>query len=428
MATKLTVYNEVMRELGSHPLANTTDANTRLTALEGAFTPAVEYMLSKMDWNFARRRAVLTGVADTSFSPYAYRYSRPSDYLRKIWVKTSANDEFQIEHTESGAVLYGFATTGLMEYMSDHADNYDPANWPPQFTRCLVLYLTLLAGPKLARTGDDDAKSWYSKLEIALNDAERQEAVYAINTQITASRVPVLRRAIEMLGQQLAGTVAINTKVDELRWAMNKAFDHTVRYVLEQAAWNFASKRALYQNGATGDANIPTENVVGIIEGYSVAPDASADVPSVAGFDYSYALPDDFLHKIWIKAHINDYYECAHQRLGGYMFTNQDPCIMEYVAEDTFTTDPDNWPATFLETVAAYLAFTVMPEFVIEENGKGKGRISAPQIKDRLEGNYLRKLSDAKVKDAIQQQPYMIPPGRFVQARMGGTNGLRRLN
>ncbi len=428
--TKLIVYNEVMRELGSHPLADTTTANTRLTALEGAFNHAVEYMLGKVDWNFARRRATLTGVADTSFLPYTYRYSRPSDYLRKIWVKETANDEFQIEHTETGAVLYGFASTGLMEYMSDHADNYDPTNWPPQFTRCLVLYLTLLVGPKIARTGDDDAKSWYNKLDMALAEAERQEAVYAINTQIVAARVPVLRRAIEMLGQQLAGSVAINTRVDELRWAMNKSFDHTVRYVLEQAAWNFASKRAVCSNGADGDDNIPIEGVFGIIEGYSIAPASEdSEPPSISGFSFSYPLPTDFRHKIWIKGDVAHDFECRHQRLGGYMFTNNDPCIMEYVAEDSYTTDPDNWPATFMEVVASYLALTVAPELVVDEGGKG-GRIKAPQIREKLEALYSRKLSDAKTKDAIQQEPKTIPLGRFARSRFGsiGTTSVRRYN
>ncbi len=89
--TKLIVYNEVMRELAGHPLANLTNVNTRLSELNGAFDHAVEYMLSKADWGFARRRATLTGVSDSAFPPYTYRYSKQSDYLRKCWLKTAAN-------------------------------------------------------------------------------------------------------------------------------------------------------------------------------------------------------------------------------------------------------------------------------------------------------------------------------------------------
>lgn len=428
--TKLIVYNDTLRELGSHPLANTSSTNTRLQELDGAFNHAVEYILSRVDWNFARRRATLTGSADTSFSPYTYRYARPSDYLRKVWIKTAADDEFQIDHAETAAVTYGFLSTALLEYMSDHADNYEPANWPPQFTRCIVLYLAMLVGPKLGRTGDDDAKSWYQKLDVALSEAQRVEAVYTVNGQISTTRIPVIRRAVELLGQQITGMTTLNSRIDELRWSMNKAWTHSVRYCLEQGAWNFAAKRAVLDDAATGDANIPSQSVSGVIEGYSVGPAASTtDTISISGFDYSYPLPTDFLHKIWIKSNVAHDFECRHQRLGGYMFTNDDPCVMEYVAEDSYTTDPDNWPATFMEVVASYLALTVAPELVVDEGGKG-GRIKAPQIREKLEALYSRKLSDAKTKDAIQQEPKTIPLGRFARSRFGsiGTTSVRRYN
>lgn len=232
-----------------------------------------------------------------------------------------------------------------------------------------------------------------------------------------------------MLGQQIAGTTLVNSRIDELRWAMDKAWTHSLRYLLEQGAWNFAAKRAVFQNGANGDDNIPTENVTGIIEGYSVEPAISTTPPAISSYSYSFPLPADFRHKIWIKSSVSHDFECGHQRLGGFMFTSHDPCIMEYVAEDAFTTDPANWPATFMEAMASYLAFTVAPELVVDDSGKG-GRIMAPQLRDKLEGLYLRKLSDAKTKDAIQQEPRTIPLGRFARARMGqiGTTSIRRYN
>ena len=340
--TKLIVYNDTLREIGGSPLADIVTTNTKLTELNGAFNHAVEYLLSKVDWNFAKRRASLTGVSDTSFTPYTYRYARPSDYLRKVWIKTAADDEFQIPHTESGAVIYGFESAAKMEYISDHADNYDPANWPPQFTRCMVLYLALLVGPKLARTGDNEAKSWNDKLSAALSEAETQEAVFAINAQIATERNTTMRRAIEILGQQLAGSVNINNRIDQLRWSMNKAWTHTVRYVLSEGAWNFATKRAVFQNGEAGDANVPADSIEGITEGYSVGPADEDDPIEISGFDYSFPLPSDFLHKIWIKGDVSHDRECDHQMMGGYIFLNTDPAVMEYIAESSYTIDPDN--------------------------------------------------------------------------------------
>ena len=417
--TKIIVYNDVLREIGSHPLADLVSTNTRLTELDGRFNHAVEYLLAKVDWNFAKRRASLTGVSDTSFTPYTYRYSRPSDYLRKVWIKTAADDEFQIPHTESGAVIYGFESAAKMEYVSDHADNYDPANWPPQFTRCMVLYLALLVGPKLARTGDNEAKSWNEKLGAALSDAESQEAVFAINAQIATNRTTTMRRAIELLGQQLAGTVNLNNRVDQLRWSMNKAWTHTVRYVLSEGAWNFATKRALYKNAEAGDANVPADTVDGIIEGYSVGPADDEDPIDISGYDYSYPLPTDFLHKIWIKGAVAHDLECDHQIMGQHIFTNYDPAILEYIAENTDTTDPDNWPPLFLDAIAAHLALTVAPAFVIEDSGRGKARITQNGVRQKLEQVYRDKLADAKMKDAIQQYPKATPLGKFARARFG---------
>lgn len=429
--TKLIVYNDVLRELGSHPLSSISDTNggTRLQELNGAFDHAVEYMLAKVDWNFARRRATLTGTADTAFSPYTYRYARPSDYLRKVWIKSAASDDFQIDHAESGAVFYAFSSTALMEYMSDTSSNYEPANWPPQFTRCIVLYLALLVGPKLGRTGDDDAKGWYQKLDMALADAERQEAVYTVNAQIDSDRIPTIRRAIEILGQQTVGTVALNSKLDELRWAMNRAWDDCFAYVLAQGAWNFATKRALFSDGAEADANVPSDEVRGIIEGYSVGTVTDAEDPALAGFTYGYPLPTDFAHKVWIRATVNDDFECTHQIMADYIFTNEDPCVMEYIASDSFTEDPANWPHLFREAVAAYLALSVAPELVIAEGSKG-ARVQNANARDRLEAQFMRKLSDAKMKDAIQQEPKTIPLGRFARARFGsiGTTSIRRYN
>lgn len=431
--TKLIVYNDTLREIGGHPLADLVTANTSLQTLEGAFPHAVEYLLGRVDWNFARRRATLTGVSDTSFSPYTYRYARPSDYLRKLWLKTAATDEFQINHAESGAVIYGFEATALLEYISDHSDNYDPVNWPPHFTRCVVLYLALLVAPKLARVGQDDAAASYQKLDIALADAERAEAVFNSSEQIPADRLQILRRAMEIMGQVYTGSMPLHAQADQLRYQMNRAWGDALSFVLEQAAWNFATKRALLTTGADAGDVMPGEEVGGIIEGYSVEGgpgngESPFDQYAFAGFKFAWYLPDDFRHKIWLKNSASHDTEIDYQIIRDAIFTNRDPCVLEYIAEDEWTTDPDNWPYTFRETMAARLAFMVVPDLLIEQDSKGRGRIKADGLRDKLETYYLRSLGDAKIKDAIQQAVKTIPLGRFARARQGsiGATSLRR--
>lgn len=428
--TRLIVFNDVLREIASQPLLNLTTPNTRLQELDGAFDHAVEYQLSKLDWAFARRRATLTGVSDTSFPPYTYRYTKPSDYLRKCWIKLDAADEQQISHAEVGAVFYGFEPTALIEYVSDHADNYDPANWPPHFTRCMVLYLAQLVAPKLARAGSGDVGMLEGKMQAALAEAEGFEAVFFINAQIPANRLPVMRRALEFMGQVLAGSVPVMSQADKLRWHMNQSWDHCLKYLLELGAWNFATRRVILTGGTEP---VPGDTVSDIIEGYSLPPaeaPAPSNLPDMAGYDYGYNLPDDFLHKIWIKADANRDLECDHQFMRDAVYTNAQPVVMEYIAWDDDSTNPGEWSANFLEAMAAYLALTVSPELVIEQGAKNI-RIAANDIRQKLEAVWMDKLSDAKLRDAIQQYPENIPVGSFVRARRGsiGTTGmLKRLN
>jgi hypothetical protein len=421
MATtsKLIVYNDALRELGSHPLANLTTPNTRLQELDGAFPHAVEYTLSRIDWNFCRRRATLTGVIDAAHPPFTHRYVRPSDYLRKVWIKVAADDEFSAEHAEVGAVFYGFNPTVLIEYMSDGASNYEPVNWPPQFTRSLVVYLAMLCAPKLARAGDDIA-ALYQKLDVALDGARAQEAVFIANSQIQKGRLPVLRRAIEMLGQQTAGTVVVSSHLDQLRWQMNRNWTHAVRYILEQDSWSFATKRALLTSGRDPDEVMPSGEYASIVEGYSVdGVEPVTALPRLSDFSYGFHLPDDYLHKVWAKTNASAYDEIDHQIIGMMLFAPSEPVLLEYIGQDAELIEPAAWSAVFTEAVAAYLALMIAPELVIENDGKN-GRINAPQIRDRLMVNYERKLSDARMRDAVQQQIAMTPPGRFIRARMGG--------
>ncbi len=430
LTSKLIVFNEALRMLGAHPLANLTTANVALAELNGAFDHAVEYVLSRRDWNFARRRDTLTSTPDTSFPPYTHRFTRPTDYLRKCWLKADASDEFQIAHAEAGVAIYAFDTIAVIEYVSDATDNYDPVNWPPQFTQCMAIYLAILVGPKVARAGSAEVGELYSQLSVAISEAEDQEAVFTINVDIPTARQPTIRRALEILSQVYSGSPAMQSQGDHFRWLMYKSWDHAVSYVLERGAWNFATKRVLYVDGAAGDDVVPTDSVAGIIEGFSVGPDTSTATDyDISGYLYGYPIPDDFRHKIWLKAYANADLECDHQRMGGYYFTNFDPCFLEYIAETDYTTTPTNWPAVFLECVAARLALSVTPHLRIEQ-GKQRASVKADQLRDALDRHWLRTLSEAKNSDAMQQQAKVVPVGAFVRARRGGigTSSIRRYN
>src|SRR5690606_28430676 len=89
-----------------------------------------------------------------------------------------------------------------------------------------------------------------------------------------------------------------------------------------------------------------------IIEGYSVGPadspaESSSSLPDMAGYEYGYNLPDDFLHKIWIKGDANHDLECDHQFMRDAVYTNREPVVLEYIAWDEDSTNPGEWSANF---------------------------------------------------------------------------------
>lgn len=419
-AARLIAFNHALAELGSHPLSNLTTPNTRLHELDARWESAINYVLAQADWNFARARATLTTASSGGFPPYTKEYAKPSNYLRKCWIRAAADDEFQIDHAETAAKFFGFVDDPIIEFISNSADNRNPANWPPQFTRAVSLYLAFLVAPKLARAGDDVLQRLWKQFQQIVSQAQTQESVFSVNGQVATERLPVIRRGIEIIGQIYAGHPAVLNRADYLRWQMNKSWTQAVRYCLEQAAWNFATKRAEFTNGEAGEAAIPSDAVSGIIEGYSV-PNGGTDTDLVdfAGWQFGYPLPTDFRHKIWIKADANIPVEIPHQILRDYIFCNYDPAVLEYIAEDSWTVDPDNWPATFVEVVASCLAMTVAPD-IMESDRK------TPMPRERLERFYLSKLADAKVKDAVQQYPVQPPAGSFARARHGSSFSRRR--
>jgi hypothetical protein len=443
--TKLSFYNDTLREIGGHALTDLVTATADLTTLNEAFPHAIEYALSLREWNFARRVATLQGVADSTFRPYTHRAARPDDYLRKVWVKASADDEFQADHSEVGLAIYLMGPTALLQYISDSDTVYDPVNWPAHFTRLASLILAQRVAPKLAGGGIEIDRELERKIATATGLAARQEAVFLTNTPIPTERAPVMRRALEMMGQQLAGSIAVFDHTDHLRWHMQRSWSHSVRLVLEQGDWNHATQRVRLEGGLE---QAPGQALGDIIRGMSVAPPLSpaggeitidstaitidrttfpeaevttttSSVTPLMEWRFGYALPEDFLHKVWLKRDPNDVVEIPHQFMRHAVYTNEEPVVMEYVALSDYSTDPTVWSALFTDAVAAHLALSVAPQFMVETGGEG-AKIDVNQVRGQLERMFLAQLSNAKTRDAIQQYPKERPAGRFAQARRGG--------
>ena len=429
--TKLTVANEILRELGvKNPLTQAeldTPAEPRSREINNAFDHAVEFLLGELNWTFARRRQAITGAASTAYPGYAFVYTKPNDWLRTIWIKESVTDFNDLDYAEVGAVIYGHVTPAVIDYMSDDADNYDPANWPPQFTRTAILYLAYLLAPGLARAGDDVQSKLWTQYTTQIDNAAEFEARHLVNEQVAGERLPVMRRALEIMTQALGKTAPIHNQNARLMWHMQKCWEPTLKYVLEQGAWNFASRRARLTGGSE---TVPGQDYDDVIEGYTTAPateTTDTDLPAISEFDYGFALPDDFLHLLWCKSDANMIYSTDYQVLGRKIFSRVDTLILEYIAYDTDSIDPTYWSQTFVEAVAARLAYQVHPEIMVEGKGAAnRERISVKGARDNLLREWDRALADAKRKDAIQQQAKPAPLGTFARARLGSRYGMGR--
>lgn len=174
------------------------------------------------------------------------------------------------------------------------------------------------------------------------------------------------------------------------------------------------------------DGPVTTKDISSFSIGLDETPALETTTPDNSGYGYGYTLPDDLVHKIWIKADAGHDIETSYQIMGRNIYTRDNPVVLEYVALDDDSGNPENWSASFLEAVAAYLALLVSPELVVRVNGKGDAKIDAGQVRQKMEQVFRMKLSDAKMRDAMQQQTLRVPAGRFVRARGGGSRSWAR--
>jgi len=87
MATKLGIYNEALRLLGSDSLvALSSDLESELV-LDGAFSDVVLDTAEEVPWNFAKKHVPLMPlVGVTPASGMVYVFDKPSDWLATIEV------------------------------------------------------------------------------------------------------------------------------------------------------------------------------------------------------------------------------------------------------------------------------------------------------------------------------------------------------
>lgn len=192
----------------------------------------------------------------------------------------------------------------------------------------------------------------------------------------------------EYLGER---TLASLTENREPRRILDDAWANgAVRYCLEQGQWNFAIRSSKITN-----------------------------TPSVSppfGFTYAFEKPADCVTLTQVC--VDEAYTTpllSYIEEAGFWYADVPDIYIGYVSDDVlYGNDMSNWPESFVQVVASYLA------------SKSAMRITqSKQSKDDAKAEYLRNLANAKSKDAMQQPTKFLPPGSWSRSRGGSGTGDR---
>lgn len=168
------------------------------------------------------------------------------------------------------------------------------------------------------------------------------------------------------------------------RYALDDAYDGTLKYCLEQGFWNFAMR--------------------------AVQIDSSESVTPTFGYSYAFTKPSDFIRLHSLSA--NENLTPPLLRVTdepNYWYADCDPLFAKYVSNNgAYGGDLSIWPETFADYVAKRLAVKVSK------------RVTGKEASEELGRQEMRARADARSKDAMNEPPGFPPTGSWVNSRGGG--------
>lgn len=144
MATKLGVYNQALRELGSRRLATLADTVEARYYLDDAWDAVTAECLEEGQWNFGLRAVEATPEAgiDPAFG-YTYAYAHPDDFVRLAAI--SGDDTFSCPlqyYSDERKYWWCDVSPLYLKYVSNSVDyGMNIGEWPVSFERYVALTL-----------------------------------------------------------------------------------------------------------------------------------------------------------------------------------------------------------------------------------------------------------------------------------------------
>lgn len=373
MATKLSVINAALFELGHTSLTDTGEAVESGRVLNAIYDRVVAECLQVTPWDFAIAFSTPASTGPSA-AGYDHVFAKPTD-----WIETDAIAHINTDFSEpvlaySEDRRFWAADTGhiIVRYVSNDtgAGGLDIARWPAPFTRYVELELANQACMRLVQSKElkdqivaerDMAKA----NAIALNSFSEPWPTYTA----TNSKSRVIHGALIALGD--LGKVSIRNV--DVRRAIGRVYDRAIEECLSFGPWNFAIETLA----------------------------AEADTGPSLGYTHVFMKPTD-----WVKTEalaLNSTFEnqlLAYYEDARFWSADTGHIYARYISNDTgHGLEYARWPSSFQRYAELELACQVFDDLSIvigQANDRSRVASSSDETIKALERLLEQKVDDAE--------------------------------
>lgn len=201
------------------------------------------------------------------------------------------------------------------------------------------------------------------------------------------TQLSVYNEALRFLGERRLASLSEDR---EPRYLLDGVWDdNAVDYCLEQGLWNFATR--------------------------TIEITYDPDVTPAFGYTYAFNKPSDFIRTAMVCCDENFTVPLLnHSDERDFWFSDLDTLYIKYISNDSeYGGDLSIWPQTFVKFFAAWMGLEIAPTL------KKDDKVEA------LEAKMLRRLTDARSKDAMTSPTKFPATGSWVSSRFGHSRGDR---
>jgi hypothetical protein len=144
MPTKLGIYQEALRIIGSTRLSAIDDDVESRYVLDDAWADSVDTAQEEGFWNFATNTASVTGTGGSSHPSFEYSFTKPTGWLRTVAISGAPNFMSEVQYVDEQGTLYANVSPIYIRYIDSRAfDDDDISTWPRWFAALVAARLAM---------------------------------------------------------------------------------------------------------------------------------------------------------------------------------------------------------------------------------------------------------------------------------------------